>query len=80
VANVTSVVCARCKRVAAPLVDLVYRGDVFAEVRACRACIDETENELDAWRPWFRKLLARGYSRTAANRIMIHAMRAEWKC
>lgn len=85
--EVASIVCRVCRATSAPPMDFNVRAlaghhqipeddqrEVLIEVRVCDACIDKIQDDLDAWRPWFRKLLREGYTRVQANRIMSKAM------
>lgn len=86
--SVTSIVCTSCGLRAAKERDLDVRPlvghhlmapedrrEVLVPVRVCQECLDAAEDDLDEWRKWFRRLLREGHDRTAANRIMVKAMR-----
>ena len=87
--DVASILCRVCKATSAPVSELNIRAlaghhqipkddqrEVLIEVRVCGVCLDKAADELDAWRPWFRKLLREGYTLEQANRIMMKAMQA----
>jgi hypothetical protein len=66
--------CRRCGEAAKP-VDLDYRGEVFATIDVCDACVDETNAELARMRTVFDAMVVAGVSRELANETMTYMLR-----
>lgn len=48
----------------------MFEGEIMASFRACDACINETQSELDRVRPVFDAMIAVGLDRELANEVM----------